>query len=171
MIYYDTLNNAELFATYAYAKPAAWDQVIERVVTHREHGNGTIKAKEGMILSVQFSDELRYFCELDFFGSDFAIVQFTNISLPPKLDRDSLIDILYSWELKRSGRQYRGPHKHYRRCVRQAEWLYQQNLVKREYIKVQQQEERVKYAMFPTIGSQYHGDYYGSDWSDMRNDK
>lgn len=143
MIYYDTLNNAELFATYAFAKPVMWKRVIEKVVTHGRYGNGTIKEKNGVIFQIQFPDQLRCFCELDFFGSDFAYVQFTNISLPPNLDRDELIDTLHCWEIEKAGRLYRGPYKHYRRLVRESEWLYQQRLVKREEAKIQQQQERV----------------------------
>lgn len=141
MIYYDTLNNAELFATYAFAKPEAWDLVMERTVTHVAYGNGTIKEKDGVIFRIQFPDQLRFFCELDFFGCDFVNVQFTNISLPAKHSRDTLIDTLYSWELKKSGRFYRGSIKHYQRRVYQGAWQYQQNLVQLEYARIQQQQE------------------------------
>ena len=45
--------------------------------------------------------------------------------------------------MKKAGRFYRRPHKYYQQCVRQAEWQYQQNLVKREDAKIQQEQERM----------------------------
>lgn len=170
MFYFEKLNNAELFATYAQEKPNSWSKVTGRAVTHAIHGNGIILDKTGVIIRVEFQDGIRFFCELEFLGSRIPKVEFTDLDLPPDRSRGYLIEILYSWEnfqkrasersQKQWERSYRRTHNqqsppksptpdifvsHFRQKINPALLNRQKGLAKIESDKYQREEHRKNY--------------------------
>lgn len=141
MSYFDQLNNAELFALYAQGRSSRWDKIVGRVVTHINHGNGTVVEKDGFVLQVHFADEVRFFCELDFLASQLTRAVFTNISFPPKMDRESLIETLYCWNAEQ--KRLLGSDRGLRQSINQSELAYQRGLAQRKYIKLQKQMEPI----------------------------
>lgn len=145
MSYFDELNNVELFATYALTKPGAWDRLVGQAIVHSQYGYGIVKEKSGVILQIKFSGDLKFHCELDFFGSQLPDIKFVNISFPLNLNRESLIETLCYWERRQSHGYNLGSAKGYRRRVTQAELAYQRKLVEQEYIKIENEKERMMY--------------------------